>query len=69
METHPQTTQTVAKAISYCLQTDDKVVLLNTKPTQLTEHKVGLVPTYSLHPYLLLFRLLERTLHAKKEER
>ena len=50
-------------------QTDSKSPLLKTVSTQLTEHgEVELVPTYSLHPYILTPVIQEDILHTPKRE-
>lgn len=50
-------------------QTDSKSPLLKATPVQLTEHgEVELVPTQSLHSYMLVSLAQEGTLHATKGE-
>lgn len=45
-------------------------ILLKITPAQFTEHgEEELVPMENLHPYLLVFLVLEGTLHAIKGER
>jgi hypothetical protein len=57
------------KLIGCSSQTDSKAPLLKTIPTQLTEHReVRLVPTQSLHYYILESWVQEDTLHATKGE-
>lgn len=61
----PQRSQTIAQTISYSPQTDCKAL-----KTQVIEHvEVELLPIQSPHPTLLVFLVLEVTLHALNSER
>lgn len=52
---NPLTTQAVAKTKGGSPQSEVKIPLLKTTPTQFIEHReVQLVPTWSLHFYLLV---------------
>lgn len=52
---NPKTTKSIAKSIGCTWRTDSKVLPLNTILTQLIEHReVKLVPTSSLHTYMLV---------------
>ena len=63
-----QQNQAVAKTKG-CSQSPDKAPLLKITPTQLTEHgEVELVPTWSLHPYVLTSLVQEGTQLLPKEK-
>lgn len=59
----------IAKGIDWSLETDGKALLLKIVPLQLTEHWNGAGAYTSLHPYCLMFMVLEQTVHATKGER
>ena len=66
---NPHTTQAVNDTKGCSPKTETKVPLLNTTPTQLIEHgKLELVPTQSLHFYILAPLVLKDTQHAAKRE-
>ena len=64
-----QTVQAVVKTIDCSPQTVSKALLLKTTPIQLIEHgEVKLVPSYSLHLYILVCLVQEGILYATKGE-
>lgn len=66
---NPQTTLAIAKAVGCSPQTNSEGLLLKIRPTDLTENgEVELVPNWNLHPYCLVFMILEGTLQATRGE-
>lgn len=66
---NPQITEVITKAFGCSPQTDTKALFLKTTPTQLTElREVELVSTKSLHPYWLVFIVLEGFCMMPKEK-
>ena len=62
-------TQAAAKTKGGSLQTDSGTLLLRTIHTELIENgEVELVPTWSLHPYVLVSLIWGGTLRATKRE-
>lgn len=52
--------QAVAKTMGCSLQTDSRALLPRTTPTPLIEQEVKLVPTWNLHPYILVSLVYSR---------
>lgn len=69
MGTAKQTTQAVAEATEYSLQTDSKAILLKTMPRQLMEYGEGECSSY-LEPssHGLAFMVQKVILHATNRE-
>lgn len=62
-----KTTQDIAETIGCSAETDRKALLLKTTSTQFVVLvEVKLMPTLSLHPYILGFWILEEILEAKQ---
>jgi hypothetical protein len=64
-----QTTHTLAKTKGFSHPTEIRPPLLETTPTQFTEHgDAELVPTWSLHTYVLVSWVQEDTLQVTDRE-
>lgn len=64
-----QTTQDTVKTMDCSLQTDSEKTLLRKIPTQVGEHEESkMLPTQSLHSYILVILMQEDTLESNKRE-